>query len=83
MESLIRGNFHTQTVWIYLGSLYCKDIYDINSLEDDHGLFKCYIALYTCPSTRGVVLELVPNASSKYFAYSFRKCIAHRVGCSE
>ena len=52
----------------------------MNSLEDDYGLFKCYIVLYTCASTRGVILELVPDASSKYFAYSFRKFIACR-GC--
>ena len=64
----------------YLGPLYCKGIYDVNSLEDDYGLFKCYVVLYTCASTRGVVLELVPDTSSKYFVYSFQKFIARR-GC--
>ena len=64
----------------YPGPLCRKGIYDINSLEDDYGLFKCYVVFYTCASTRGVVLELVPDASSKYFVYSFRKFIARR-GC--
>ena len=64
----------------YLGSLYCKGNYDMNSLEDDYGLFKCYVVLYTCASTRGVVLELVPDASSKNFVCRFRRFIVRR-GC--
>ena len=52
----------------------------MNLLADDYGLFKRYVVLYTRAFTRGVVLELVPDASSKNFAYSFRKFIAHR-GC--
>ena len=63
----------------YLGPLYCKDIYDRNTL-DDCDLFKCYLVLYTFASTRGIVLELVPDASSKYFIYSLRKFISRR-GC--
>ena len=51
----------------------------MNSLEDDYGLFKGYVVLYTWTSTRGVVLELVPDARSKYFAYSFRKFTAQRL----
>ena len=47
----------------YLSLLYRKGIYDMNSLEDDYSLFKWYVVLYTCASTRGVVLELVPDAS--------------------
>ena len=50
----------------------------MNSLEDDYGLFKCYVVLYTGASTRGVVSELVPDASSKNFGY--RRFIA-RIGC--
>ena len=64
----------------YLGPLYCKANYDMNSFEDDYGLFKCYVVLHTCASTRGVVLELVLVASSKNFVYGFRKFIARR-GC--
>ena len=63
----------------YLGPLYCKDTYDRNTL-DDCDLFKCYAVLYTCASTRGVILELVPDASSKYFISSLTKFISHR-GC--
>ena len=51
----------------YLGPLYCIGIEDMNSLEDDYGLFKCYVVLYTCAWIRGVILELVPDASSKSF----------------
>ena len=63
----------------YLGPLYCKDMYDWNTL-DECDLFKCYVVLYTCTFTRGVILELVPDASSKYFIYSLRKFISRR-GC--
>ena len=63
----------------YLGSLYCKDIHDRNTL-DDCDSFKCYVVLYTYASTRGVILELVPDASSKCFIYSLRKFISRR-GC--
>ena len=51
----------------YLGPLCCIGIDDMNSLEDDYGLFKCYVVLYTCAWIRGVILELVPDASSKSF----------------
>ena len=54
-------------------------MYHRNTL-DEWDLFKCYVALYTCTFTRGVILELVPDASSKYFIYSLRKFISRR-GC--
>ena len=54
-------------------------IYHRNTL-DDCDLFKCYVVLYTCASTRGVILELVPDASSKYFIYSLIMFIS-RPGC--
>ena len=41
----------------------------------------CYTVLYTCASTLDVIVELVPEASSEYFVYSFRKFIS-RQGCS-
>ena len=43
-------------------------------------MFKCYVVLYTCASTPSVILELVPDVSSKYFIYSLRKFISCR-GC--
>ena len=73
------GNAFSGTGIDYLSPLYCKDIYDRNTL-DDCDLFKCYVVLYNCASTRGVTLELVPDASSKYFVYSLRKFISRR-GC--
>ena len=41
-------------------------------------LFKCYVVFCTCASTRGVILELVPDANSEYFVYSLRKFISRR-----
>ena len=49
-------------------------------MEDDYGLFKCYIVSYLCASARGIALELVPDTSSKYFVHYFQKFIARR-GC--
>ena len=50
----------------------------MNPLEDDYGLFKCYIVSYLCASARGIALELVPDTSSKYFVHYFQKFIARR-----
>ena len=63
----------------YLGPLYCKNIYENNEDED---LYKCYVVLYTCASSRGVILEVVPDGTSKNFIYSARKFISRR-GCPE
>ena len=41
---------------------------------------KCYVTLYTCSSTRGIILDLVPDTSSNQFISSFRRFIAKR-GC--
>ena len=50
-------------------------IYNERNTLDDCDLFKCYVVLRICASTRGETLELVPDASSKYFVYSLRKFI--------
>ena len=47
----IRVNDDVAFFWTkinYLASLHCKNIYDVNSLEDGYGLFMCYVVLYTC-----------------------------------
>ena len=62
----------------YFSRLYCMDVYGRTGL-DDCDLFECYVVLYTCESTYGVILKL-PDASSKYFAYSLRRFIS-RCGC--
>ena len=59
----------------YLGPLYCMNIYN-----RDKEMFKCYVVLYTCASTRGVVLDLVHNGTARTFISSFTRFIARR-GC--
>ena len=63
----------------YLGPIYCKNVYDVNSTEDED-MHKAFIALYTCASTRGVILDLVHNAEAKTFIDSFVRFISRR-GC--
>ena len=46
----------------HMGPLYTKNVFDYDSVEEDE-MFKCYITLYTCASTRGIILDLVPNTS--------------------
>ena len=48
-------------------------------MDEDEG-YKCCVVLYTCTSTRGVVLNLVPDTSSKEFIDSLKRFIARR-GC--
>ena len=63
----------------YIGPLYTKNVYS-DQKEDEHQLFKCFVILYTCATTRGVVLDLVPDASAKTFVNSLKKFISRR-GC--
>ena len=44
----------------YTGAVYCKSIYNDNVLNE-RDPFKCYIVIYTCASTRGVILDVVPD----------------------
>ena len=46
--------------------------------ERDH--FKCYIAIYTCASTRGVIQDVIPDGSAETFIKSLKKLISRR-GC--
>ena len=62
----------------YIGPLYTKNMYN-DQQEDEHQLFKSYIILYTCATTRGLVLDLVSVASAKAFVNNL-KFISRR-GC--
>ena len=46
----------------YLGPLYRKDIYYKSSDDDMH---KAYIVIFTCATSRSVILDLVEDNSSK------------------
>ena len=59
----------------YLGPLYCLPIYG----KTDN-LHKAYIVLYTCTTTRAVILEVVNNANTDTFLNSFRRFLSRR-GC--
>ena len=41
-------------------------------------MYKCYIVIYTCASTRGAVLDLVPDVSAEIFVNSLSKFISRR-----
>ena len=62
----------------YIGPLYMKNVYN-DQREDEHQLFKCYVVLYTCATTCGVVLDLVSDVSAKTFV-NILKFISPR-GC--
>jgi hypothetical protein len=56
----------------FAGPLYVKDIYrrvDMN---------KCYIAVFTCASTRAIHLELVPDLTTDSFICAFKRFIGRR-----
>ena len=63
----------------YTGAVYCISIYNYNVLNERDS-FKCYIVIYTCASSRGVILNVVPDGSSETFINSLRKFICRR-GC--
>ena len=57
----------------YLGPLFVLPM-----LKPGNQLFKVWVVLYTCASTRGIVLDVVDNMSSNAFLNSLRKFIARR-----
>ena len=63
----------------YTGAVYCKSIYNDDVLNE-RDPYKCYIVIYTCTSTRGVVLDVVPDGSAETFINSLKKFISRR-GC--
>ena len=54
----------------HFGVIRCKSNFRSNNLDEDEG-YKCYVVLHTSASTRGVILGLVPDTSSKEFIYLF------------
>ena len=63
----------------YTGAVYCRSIYNDDVLNQ-RDPFKCYIVIYTCASTRGVILDVVTDGSSETFINTLKKFISTR-GC--
>ena len=61
----------------YLGPLYCLPVFG-----DDEKMHKAWVALYTCMSTRAIILEVVNNANADGFLNSFKRFLARR-GCPD
>ena len=59
----------------YLGPVFVKDIYRGSNNE----MHKAYIVLFTCSTSRAVILDLVEDNSSKNFINSIKKFIARKV----
>ena len=57
----------------YAGPLYVKDIY-----AESKDMYKAYIALYTCASSRATHLDLVPDNTTSSFVKSFKRFIGRR-----
>ena len=65
----------------YTGVVYCRSINNDDVLKErDH--FKYCIVIYTCASTRGVMLDVVPDGSAETFINSLKKFISRR-GCQQ
>ena len=62
-------------------SRYCKNVFN-NDNNDEADIFQLYIIIDTCASTRGVILNLVPDASTGTFVNSVSKFISKR-GCPQ
>ena len=63
----------------YTGAVYCRSIYNDDVLNEKDP-FKCYIVVFTCASTRGVILDVVPDGSAETFINSLKKFIS-KGGC--
>ena len=61
----------------HLGPVHIKNVFESNEEADLH---KSFITLYTCASSRGVILDLVPDTSAESFISSCTRFISRR-GC--
>ena len=57
----------------YAGPLFVKNIY-----SNDTNMYKAYIVVYTCASSRAVHLDLAVDATSETFIRSFQRFISRR-----
>ena len=62
----------TYTGLDYAGPVYVKNIYGSNEM------FKAWIFLYTCATTRGIYLDLVPDCSSSTCIRGLKRFISNR-----
>ena len=75
-ETRFSENFPFMSTGVdYLGPLYCLPIYG-----KDNDVHKAYVVLYTCTTTRAVILDVVSNATADNFLDSFKRFLARR-GC--
>ena len=59
-----------------MGPLYVKHIYCENS---NYNMHKACIVIFTCATSKSIILDLVEENSSKNFTNSIKKFIARRV----
>ena len=60
----------------HFGPLYCKPLFHGENNEDD--LNSYHVVSYTCTTSRGLLLDLVPNTSAEQFLQSFRRFCGRR-----
>ena len=65
----------------HFGIIHCKNVFKENTL-DENDMHPCHVLIYTCASTRGIILDLVPDTSSKEVVNSLKRFIARR-GCPQ
>ena len=65
----------------HFGIIYCRSDFKDVSLEEEK-MNACYVLIYTCASSRGIVLDLVPSTSSREVVNSLKRFIARR-GCPQ
>ena len=61
----------------YTGALSSGNIFVSDIVQKDEP-FKCYIVTYTCSATRGIVLDLVPDAPAQTFTLSLKRFVSQR-----
>ena len=60
----------------YMGPVFVKNVYEKCGFQ----MYKAFIIIYTCASTRAIILDMVEDGSTSSFINSLRKLIARR-GC--
>ena len=73
-EYRLYGEFAFKNIGVdYAGPLHVRNIYG-----NDKQMYKAWIVIITCASTRAICLDLVPDCSAATFILSFKRFISRR-----
>ena len=72
--------FDTERAFVNVGVDYLGPLYVLPVYGQSEDLYKCWVVLYTCATTRAIILDVVHNYTASCFVNCFSRFISRR-GC--